>query len=184
MGASDVPDVGRLIRRLRRHQGLTLKQVAEATGLSASFLSEVERGESDIAFGRLARIAGFFGHDVGSLLGYSGRGGRPHFVDDADRLAVDRGDGIEYRVIRTPATGYELITATFGPRTAFREPLVHEGIESVVVPFGELVLVYDGADYVMPAGRCAVFSGGFPHLFRNDTDAPAQFLSVVSDTVF
>src|SRR5579883_1658123 len=66
-----VPDVGEILRRLRKRRGLSLRQVADLSGLSVSFLRAVERGESDISLGRLARVARIFGHDVGSFLGYS-----------------------------------------------------------------------------------------------------------------
>ena len=69
-GKDALPRVGEVIRKLRLARGLSIREVAEAAGLSSSFLGAVERGESDIAVGRLAQVAGVFGHDVASLLGY------------------------------------------------------------------------------------------------------------------
>src|SRR4051812_49764989 len=49
--------LGRTLRELRTARGLRLSDLARDTGLSASFLSQVEQGQSDIAVGRLMRIA-------------------------------------------------------------------------------------------------------------------------------
>jgi len=49
--------LGRRLRDLRSARGLRLSDLARASGLSVSFLSQVEQGQSDIAVGRLMRIA-------------------------------------------------------------------------------------------------------------------------------
>src|SRR3954454_2991493 len=49
--------LGRTLRELRNARGLRLSDLARASGLSVSFLSQVEQGQSDIAVGRLMRIA-------------------------------------------------------------------------------------------------------------------------------
>jgi len=49
------PRVGEVIRRLRRRRGLSLRDLAEQSGLSQSFLGAVERGQSDISVGRRSR---------------------------------------------------------------------------------------------------------------------------------
>jgi transcriptional regulator with XRE-family HTH domain len=49
--------LGLRLRELRTARGLRLADLARETGLSASFLSQVEQGQSDIAVGRLMRIA-------------------------------------------------------------------------------------------------------------------------------
>ncbi len=42
--ADEAPELGAAVRRRRRAQGLTLEALAEASGVSATMLSEVERG--------------------------------------------------------------------------------------------------------------------------------------------
>jgi transcriptional regulator with XRE-family HTH domain len=50
-------ELGRRLRELRTARGLRLADLARESGLSISFLSQVEQGQSDIAVGRLMRIA-------------------------------------------------------------------------------------------------------------------------------
>src|SRR4051812_28646699 len=68
-GSPGIPNLGEIIKRFRLQRGESLRDVAEGTGLSASFLSMLERGECDITLSRLAAIADHFDHDIGSLLG-------------------------------------------------------------------------------------------------------------------
>jgi transcriptional regulator with XRE-family HTH domain len=56
--------LGQRIRCLRLAHRLTLKQVEEASGLSATHLSEIERGRTSPTVGALARIARALGRDV------------------------------------------------------------------------------------------------------------------------
>jgi len=49
--------LGRRIRRIRTEKGLTLKQIEAGVGISATHVSEVERGRTSPTVGALARIA-------------------------------------------------------------------------------------------------------------------------------
>jgi transcriptional regulator with XRE-family HTH domain len=173
-----LPDVGTIIKRLRVQNGLRLQDVAAASGLSTSFLSSVERGESDIAVGRLARIAAYFGHDVGSLLGYSSRRSRPHFIAPEDKVRVERGAGVDYLAIRVAALGLELFAVTFAPHSGFDAPTAHEGIDVVHVLSGEVILTLDEIEYTIGEGECAVYSAAYEHSLRNDGDVPAVTVAI------
>jgi transcriptional regulator with XRE-family HTH domain len=65
---SDETNLGQQFRALRRSRGLSLTEVATATDISSSFLSLFEKGKSDIAFGRLARLVAFFGISITDLI--------------------------------------------------------------------------------------------------------------------
>ena len=53
----DVEELGRRIRKLRLDRRMTLKQVENSCGLSATHLSEIERGRTSPTIGALVRIA-------------------------------------------------------------------------------------------------------------------------------
>lgn len=53
----DIEELGRRIRKLRLERRMTLKQVEQSCGLSATHLSEVERGRTSPTIGALVRIA-------------------------------------------------------------------------------------------------------------------------------
>lgn len=176
----DLPDIGKILKRMRTQRGLTIREVAEASNLSPSFLSDVERGDSDISLGRLARIAKVFDHDVGSLLGYSARLGKPTFVSKMDRRFINRGKGVKYELLHLPGVNLELQLISLEPKTRFREEMAHEGIDVVLVTSGELTLSIDDVDYTMPAGECAVYAAGFRHKLRNDSSQRTTVVAVTT----
>ena len=53
-------NIGNTIRRLRSHRELTLKELSEATDLSLSYLSLIERNKRDPSLSNLAKIAEVF----------------------------------------------------------------------------------------------------------------------------
>ncbi len=177
-------NVGAIIRRLRRQRGLSLDDLARRSGVSASFLSAVEREASDISVGRLAKVARAFGLDTPTLLGYFSRYGKPRFHSSAERIAIDRGPGIDFRHLRVPGVDFELVTVTIPPRTAFQDATAHPGIEILYVISGEVVVVYDGVEYSMTAGETGVWSGMHLHTYRNDGDVTAQFIAVSTETIW
>jgi transcriptional regulator with XRE-family HTH domain len=176
--AHGVPDVSGVLRHLRAKQGMSLKALASASGLSASFLGSVERGESDIAVQRLARIAAVFGHDVGSLLGYTQRRAVPRIARMESQAARDRGPGVQLERLALPDFDFELVLVRFEPHSGFRDAVTHVGTDVCVVLDGELVVDYDGVDYPLTAGDCVTFPGSHPHAFRNDADVPARLMGI------
>jgi transcriptional regulator with XRE-family HTH domain len=175
------PDVGAVIRRLRTQRGISVRALAATSGLSASFLGAVERGDSDIALGRLALVAEALGHDVASLLGYSIRQATPRLVEPATRGA--RGDGVEFTAFRIPGSHLELLVASFAPHTGFDDSITHAGIDVAYVAQGALVLVVGGSEYTLREGECVVWPSSHPHTMRNDSDAPAIAVGFATEIV-
>lgn len=182
--APTVGNVGEILKRLRLRKGVSLSEVGEATGLSSSFLSAVERGKSDIALGRLARIAEYFDHDVGSLLGYTERRARPLFVGDENRLQVARGAGVRYEVYRVPGTSIEVMVSELEPGARYDDDLTHEGVDIVLPVRGAVVAEIAGTNHVIRERQCAVWAGSYHHRLSNPFRQPATVVGVVTENVF
>lgn len=182
--AAALPDVGTILRRLRDRNGVTVRDLAKASGLSASFIRAVERGDSDISLGRLARLAQFFEYDLGSFLGYSAQLSRPNFVTAETRKKVNRGRGVDYEALHLPGIDLDFIMVKFEPRSQFKNEMAHEGIDVVYVIDGNIILVVDGVDYPMSAGDCCAFSAAYPHLVRNDSGRRATAVSLTTGRMY
>jgi transcriptional regulator with XRE-family HTH domain len=61
-------ELGERLRTIRREKDYSLGVVAQRTGLSASFLSLVENGKSDISLGRLVRLMDFYGVTLSGMV--------------------------------------------------------------------------------------------------------------------
>ncbi len=79
-GTVDIEELGRRIRRLRLERRLTLKQVERASGLSATHLSEIERGRTSPTIGALVRIARALDRDASYFIEAEERAEVAHLV--------------------------------------------------------------------------------------------------------
>jgi len=179
-----VPNIGEIVKRFRQRRGESLRDVAQGTGLSASFISMLERGECDITLARLAAIASHFDHDVGSLLGYSTRGPKLQLIRRHERVKVNRGKGVDYHVTRIPGTELEIVVAIFAPRTGLKDELTHEGVDIGLVVEGRLIVTVNDVDYAVDEGETAIWSAAYRHTIRNDEDRRAIFVGVVTEQVY
>lgn len=61
---SDVKDFGYSLKERRKELGYTQKDVADYTGFSVSFLSELENGKATAEFGKAIIVANVLGLDL------------------------------------------------------------------------------------------------------------------------
>jgi transcriptional regulator with XRE-family HTH domain len=181
---ASVPDVGKILQRLREQRNISVKELAESSDLSESFIRAVERGESDISLGRLARLARFFEYDLGSFLGFTSRLSRPNFIGKANRATINRGRGIKYEALHLPGIDLDFVAVELAPKSKFKDEMTHEGIDVVYVTQGEIVLEVDGVDYPMADGECCVFSAAYHHRVRNDSSRPASIVSITTGRMY
>ncbi|WP_325049237.1 helix-turn-helix domain-containing protein [Micromonospora deserti] len=114
--------IGGVLRRLRLRQGRTLREVAEAAGVSVPYLSEVERGRKEASSEVLAAICRALGIRLSDLLEEARddlRRVEPR-VPAAPRASLARLERVP--VARRDGTAPAL---RVGPRTA--GPLLHLG---------------------------------------------------------
>jgi XRE family aerobic/anaerobic benzoate catabolism transcriptional regulator len=67
--------LGAVVRALRAERGLTLRQLAERSGISERFLSDLEAGKANVSILRLADVARALGVAAADLVGAAERGG-------------------------------------------------------------------------------------------------------------
>jgi transcriptional regulator with XRE-family HTH domain len=178
------PRAGETIHRLRVSKEMSLRALADASGLSVSFLRAVERGESDIDVGRLAQVARVFDLDVASLLGYTLRQTRPRLIAADQRIVVPSEPGVEYVALRIPGTSLEFMSATLAPHAGFDGTTTEGGIDVLFVIEGAVVLEFDGSTYQIGESECATWPSSYPHAIRNDTDACARIVGFATETIY
>src|SRR3954447_1346 len=83
-------DVGERLRELRRFRRATLRTIADRSGLSESFLSQVERGRSSASIASLRRIADALGVSIADLFDQDSASG-PRVLRREDRPALSFG---------------------------------------------------------------------------------------------
>jgi transcriptional regulator with XRE-family HTH domain len=183
--AADVPAIGERVRALREAMGLSLRDLAARSGVSAPMLSQVERGETSPTLAVAARIAGGLELSLSQLLRLD-EGGRVAVVRAGEgRMRSRRGHRTEELTPPLPGLRADVSVHELAPgaSTGGRgDPPVHEpgSRETAVVLEGEVALVVDGGRHVLRGGDCVTFDADLPHHFSNDASEPTRFLAVVA----
>jgi transcriptional regulator with XRE-family HTH domain len=165
--------------------GLSLRDLAERSGVSAPMLSQVERGETSPTLAVAERMAGGLELSLSQLLR----------LDEADGVSLVRASerrtggarGHRYQVLTPPLPGQraEVSLHTLRPGAATGgpdDPPMHEpgSRETAVVAEGRLILVYGGDEHELRQGDSVTFDSDLPHHFENRGDEPARFYAVVA----
>lgn len=175
------PELGQRLRELREDAGLALHEVADQTGVSKSFLSLVEKGQSDLSVNRFMRICEFYGVKPSAFLRSGGdtNGQAAHYLSPSE--------GSEIITLRPPDASAALLPAlTIYKPGAVTETFQHGGDEFVFVIEGRVRVVFeteDGEEAVLLREREShYFSADRPHRFENpDKRRKAVKLSVQSE---
>jgi len=102
---ADAAAIGTRIRALREAMRLSLRDLAERSGVSAPMLSQVERGETSPTLSVAARIAGGLDLSLSQLLRLD-EGGAVTVVRASERAAGGaRSRGHSYEVVTPPRPG-------------------------------------------------------------------------------
>ncbi len=163
-----IREVGTRIRVLRLKRHRTLKLLADATGLSVSMVSMVERGRANPSIGTLVAIAAALGVPMVSLFGDATRRTSP-VIRAADQPVVTTRRGVRRRLtIREPDTNIEVAENSYAPGTASADvPVRHLGKEMGVLLEGVLAVEVGGERYLLRPGDAVVLDSAKPHRFVN-----------------
>ena len=178
-------DVGEVIRDKRRRSGLTLREVSKITGLSASYISAIERSLAHPSLSILSRLAAVFDTNVLALMGDSYGAHEDPVVRANERRVLDSDDGIVIEDMSTSGNDLEPIIITISPGAGTKGPLSHEGEEFLFVLSGQLTIRLDGAiDYVLSPGDSMAYNSLRSHQFGNEADEPVSVVWVNTPRTF
>jgi transcriptional regulator with XRE-family HTH domain len=178
--------VGPRIRALREAMDLSLRDLAEQSGVSAPMLSQVERGETSPTLAVAGKIAAGLELSLSQLLRLDEADG-VSVVRADERMLGGRADGHRYEVLTPPLPGQraEVSLHTLAPGSATGgpgDPPIHEpgSRETAVVLDGGLRLVCDGVAHDLAEGDAVTFDADLPHHFENAGRGEARFMSVIA----
>jgi transcriptional regulator with XRE-family HTH domain len=183
--APDVSAVGGRVRALREGLALSLRELAERSGVSAPMLSQVERGETSPTLAVAAKIAAGIELTLSQLLRLDE--GRHVVVVRRGEGRETRRDGHRFEELTPPLPGQRADVSfhtlkpgasTGGPG----DPPIHEpgSRETAVIQSGSLTFVIDGDPFELAEGDSVTFDADLPHHFENRGRSSAAFLAVVS----
>jgi transcriptional regulator with XRE-family HTH domain len=176
--ASTLAAIGLRIRELRQLRGLTLQTLAEASGLSTSMLSLVERGRAAPSIGSLIVIASSLGVTMTDLIAVGVDCEEKIVVRASEARIVEAAQHVIRKLLREDhSRGVSIAVNEYAPHTGSAEhPISHEGFEYGFVLEGELTVEIEGAKYLLQPGDLVAYSSRRKHKIWNHSQSRVRTL--------
>jgi DNA-binding transcriptional MerR regulator/mannose-6-phosphate isomerase-like protein (cupin superfamily) len=157
---------GARFRRLRQRRGLSLAQVAKATGVSVGFLSALERGQMSASIGTLRRIARYYRTNILSFFEPAKDNSR--LVKPAERKILETTKGVRMELLAWGNTAMEPHLFRIKPAGSSGESYTHEGEEFLHVLRGQFeIWLNQDEHYLLEPGDSLYFQSSTPHRWKN-----------------
>ncbi|WP_129626187.1 cupin domain-containing protein [Candidatus Oscillochloris fontis] len=174
-------DVGARLRTLREGRQLSIRALAEASGLAVNTLSLIENGKTSPSVSTLQQVAVALSVPITSFFEPDSPRSRVVFMPANQRTATglphgilsDLGAGLAQRSIEPL-----LITLDPGAGSG-SQSIVHPGQEFVFCLEGRIQYTVDGQIYQLGPGDSLIFESTLPHGWENIESTPAQALLVL-----
>ena len=177
--------VGARVKSLREAMDLSLRDLAERSGVSAPMLSQVERGDTSPTLAIAQKIASGLDLTLSQLL---------RLDEDCHVVVVRAGQGrtrrrrghkLEELTPPLPGLRADVSVHTLAPGAATGapdDPPVHEpgSRETTVVVEGTAELFIDGRRHELGEGDSVTFDADLPHHFENNGETDARLIAVVA----
>jgi transcriptional regulator with XRE-family HTH domain len=166
----DTLELGRRIKRVRGEKNLTLKMVESASGVSATHVSEIERGESVPTIKVLSRIANALGKRTAFFLEENELADLS--VLTAESLVRESTPGgaaaLERLTASIPGGSVQAIRVTLSVGRSHRStPHRHDGVEALLVLRGMVRVEVDRQPYTLHPGDCIQYDASRMHAYFN-----------------
>jgi XRE family transcriptional regulator, regulator of sulfur utilization len=177
--------VGSRVKSLREAMDLSLRDLAERSGVSAPMLSQVERGDTSPTLAVAQKIAAGLDLALSQLLRLD-EDRHVVIVRAADRRTRRRrGHRVEELTPPLPGQRADVSIHTLAPSAATGgpgDPPMHEpgARETAVVLEGTAELFIDGRRHELTEGDSVTFDADLPHHFENNGGTDARLIAVVA----
>jgi transcriptional regulator with XRE-family HTH domain len=193
-GAVVAEDIGSRLRIARMQQGMSLRSVASALGVSASLISQVETGKTQPSVSTLYALVTHLGISIDELLGVTApaaasapdpseiappppSSGRMPVQRGEDNAVLEMENGVRWERLASGDGPADAILVTYDPGASSSiegKLMRHAGVEYAYLLEGELTVQIDFDSYTLHAGDSLHFDSVRPHLYSNRTNSIAR----------
>jgi DNA-binding transcriptional MerR regulator/quercetin dioxygenase-like cupin family protein len=174
---------GARFRRLRQRRGLSLAQVAKATGVSVGFLSALERGQMSASIATLRRIARYYRTNILSFFEPAKENSR--VVKPSERKVLETTKGVRMELLAWGNTLMEPHLFRIKPGGNSGESYTHEGEEFLHVLRGQFeIWLNQDEHYLLEPGDSLYFQSSTPHRWKNPGQTESWLLWINTPPTF
>jgi transcriptional regulator with XRE-family HTH domain len=181
---SGAESVGSRLRALRTEQGITLAQLGRMVGLSASYLSQIERNKAKPSLTTLHSVAETLGVELRSFFEHPSPVWHVAREDHRQDFG-DEKDEVTYEILSSGAVRGRFepcrVTCSPGMRT---EEETHPGEEFVFITKGRLEIRVGEEVWTLSAGDSIHYQGSQPHFWHNKSEQQCTLIWAVSPPYF
>jgi transcriptional regulator with XRE-family HTH domain len=180
--------VGEKIKQLRERKGLSLKEVADATGFSTALLSQMENHLVSPSLGSIiklakaleVRVGDFFGETQGEPFAIVRKNERKTISRFASKEGVSYGYSYESLGFEKKNRRMEPFIVTLEPATLkTSKTSVHEGEEFIFVLEGEMEVIFGDHTDILYPGDSIYYDSNIPHRVQCHQDRVTRILAVL-----
>ena len=161
---------------------MSLREMAQASGVSASMLSQLERGASTPTIQTLRRVAAALDVSVFQLIEDASQVTHPVVRPDRRRKIVIQDDQLTYELLSPDTKGkLEVWLGRLGPGGASGpDPSTHASEEFILVQEGRMEIDIAGVKYELAKGDSIQYDGMLPHRIESVGDEELVFVSALT----
>ncbi len=180
----DEAEIGVKVKLLRLERGLSLQDLANATGFTRGYLSKVENSKKAPPVSTLLILAKAFGVNISTI--FSGEENKTTItlVKKSERKSMARngtafGYSFEPLAHRFPQRHMDPYILTLPLKPRRRAVFQHKGEELLMVLEGTMRFMYGGKEFIVEEGDCIYFEASTPHFGIADASKPVRCLMVI-----
>jgi DNA-binding transcriptional MerR regulator/quercetin dioxygenase-like cupin family protein len=175
-GRYELHALGRKLREARRRCGLGIAEAAHEAGISAGFLSAVERSLATASVSTMQRLSAAYRTSVLELFDLPGRSSRR--LRPSDRQVLQAHPGVDIELLAPASSRLESMLFRAAPGSGNAGPYVHDGEELVYVLSGSIEIWLDEHEHFeLGAGDSFWFESTRGHRWLNPS--PTEDASMV-----
>ena len=180
--AARIQGIAARIRSLRTRAGMTLDQIAAATGLDKGYLSRLERQAKTPSITTLMKLADAFGVDLSRLFGDTVERSAITVVRQAERMPYGAGgDEHAYQALFQDDGQHHLSAFIMEPGDhGDRDIGEHAGDEMIYVLNGMVEIAFADHTIVLEAGDSMRFEGHLKHRLRRLGPDRSEVLIIIA----
>lgn len=174
--------LGARLKAFRQSRQMSLRALGEASGTTASFLSQLERGASGAAVSTLMKITEALSISVADLFEDRAEARHP-VLRRGDRLALPQADGYRKTLLsQQPIRDFEVYIGQFDPGgSTGPDAYTHGDSHEMMLVLCGVVDLWLGPDaFRLHAGDCIEYRSSTPHRIANAGDGPAEVQWIIS----
>jgi transcriptional regulator with XRE-family HTH domain len=187
---SDAPSIGERLAQLRKEHRYSIRKLADRAGVSASLVSDVERGKVEPSISTLKRLSDALGTTLTYFFSEPVEQ-RSRVVRAAERVVLrgsdnsssevrsgNRTGGIRFELASPEqAEGIEAIIGRYEIGASLGdEPVTHEGEEWGMVLSGRLKVWVGDEIHFLDPGDAIWYPSTTPHRMENVADGPTEYI--------